>query len=364
LNKDVTSPFSRRFAIPGLPPEPQQNLTMSEAVNGLARSDLLGRVIGARLAPGPLAGATDLDTIERAREVLNAYFEALRASNPSRWESGKAAYICVNPGIRAHFMLIGEIVRYLTHKRGTDFHDLAPRKFAESVTDVAQPVFEFVRTASDDDIKSKFARKFGEGGVKEYLYNLFKILHEDRDDFGPDEFVKWVSQQESERIEEANRLVMQLSEKMTDCVIENLKAIHGTKRMRSGDEAFWEVGIESRKIKENASKKQQDDPHGRRQHKAAYLEFIELKEIIKQPNNWERFAPFFNLPLPGEKKGNKFYLSWMDQLNELRRIAAHKNQLRTYTDEDLEFLDLLRAELLPRLDADLSSNSKREMPVA
>ena len=133
--------------------------------------------------------------------------------------------------------------------------------------------------------------------------------------------------------------------------------------MRSGDEAFWEVGIESRKIKENAYKKQQDDPHGRRQHKAAYLEFIELKEIIKQPNNWERFAPLFNLPLPGEKKGNKFYLSWMDQLNELRRIAAHKNQLRTYTDDDLEFLDLLRADLLPRLDADLGSNSNREMPL-
>ena len=111
---------------------------------------------------------------------------------------------------------------------------------------------------------------------------------------------------ESERIEEANRLVMQLSEKMHNCVIENLKAIHGTKRMRSGDEAFWEVGIENKRTKEGAYRKQLEDTDGRRQHKAAYLDFIELKDIIKQPNNWERFSPIFNLPLPGEKKGSDF----------------------------------------------------------
>jgi hypothetical protein len=259
-------------------------------------------------------------------------------------------------------MLIGEIVRYSTHKRGIDFHEISPKKFAELTIEIAHPIFDYVRNSSDEEIRLKFSRKFGEGGVKEYLFNLFKILHEERSDFGSEEFLRWVTLQESERIDEANRLVMQLSEKMTNCVIENLKAIHGIKRMRSGDEAFWEIGIESKKIKENAYKKQLEDADGRRQHKAAYLEFIELKDIIKQQNNWERFSVIFNLPLQGEKKGNKFYLSWMEHFNELRRIAAHKNQLRTYTDEDLEFLDLLRSELLPRLDADLRTNSDRDFP--
>ena len=63
--------------------------------------------------------------------------------------------------------------------------------------------------------------------------------------------------------------------------------------------------------------------------------------------------------MPGEKRGNKFYLSWMDTFNELRRVAAHKNALRTYTDDDLDFLDRLRGEILPRLDADLDANSNR-----
>ena len=353
MNSDPTSPLTRRFAIPGLPAEPQQNLTISEAVNGLTRSELIGKVVAGRLISGPLGAATDEDTIERSREILNAYFENLRAANPARWEGGKAAFIAINPGVRAHFMLIGEIVRYLQHKRGMDFHEVDAKKFAHAVSEVAKPVFHYVKAASDEDIKSKFSRKFGEGGVREYLYHLFQLIHEERDDFGPEEFIKWVSQQESEKIDEANRLVMALSEKMTDCVIATLKSVYGTKRMPSGDESFWENGIESRRVKENAFKKQQEDNQGRRQPKEAYLDLIDLKEIIKQPNNWSHFESIFNIPMSGEKRGNKFYLSWMDKFNEMRRIAAHKNALRTYTDEDLELLDHLRTDLLPRLESEL-----------
>jgi DNA sulfur modification protein DndB len=352
VNADPTSALSRRFAVPGIPPEPQQNLTISEAVNGLTRSGLVGHVASGKFVPGPLCDATDDDTIKRAQSVLNIYFEKLRTCNPARWEAGKAAYIAVNPGIRAHFMLIGEVVRYLEHKRGFDFHELPPSKFADYVVDVVKPAFDYIGTASDESIKARFGRKFGEGGVREYLFELYRLIHEARDDFGPEDFLKWVGQQESEKIEEANSLVMKISEKMIDCVVGTLKAIHGTKRMPSGDEVFWEKGIESRRVKENAFKKQQEDSAERRRPKEAYLDLIDLREIMKQPNNWDHFAPIFNVPMPGEKKGNKFYLSWMDQFNDLRRIAAHKSSLRTYSDEDLEFLDKLRTELLPRLETE------------
>ena len=50
LNVDKTSPLSRRFSIPGVPPEPAQNLTISEAVNGLRRSGLIGRIVGPSLS--------------------------------------------------------------------------------------------------------------------------------------------------------------------------------------------------------------------------------------------------------------------------------------------------------------------------
>src|SRR5690606_20286362 len=110
----------------------------------------------------------------------------------------------------------------------------------------------FIRSASDDEISKNFSRKFGEGGVREYYYNLLKIIHEEREDFGPHEFLTWADQQESDRIDEANSFVLSLSELLTNHVIDTLKAIHGTHPLASGDPAFWEVGIESRRVKDNA----------------------------------------------------------------------------------------------------------------
>ena len=85
--------------------------------------------------------------------MLNAYFEHIREANPARWENGRSAYVSTNPGIRAHLSLIAEIVRYLEHKNGLDFHALDETKFARYVADIAKPVFEFISAATDDEIR-------------------------------------------------------------------------------------------------------------------------------------------------------------------------------------------------------------------
>lgn len=349
VNTDKTSPLSRRFAIPGVPPESNQNLTISEVVNGLVRSDLLGRIVGKSRIAGPLCGPTDDDTVTRTRTVLNAYFEAVRNANPPRWEAGRAAYVSINPGIRAHLSLIAEVVRYLEHKSNIDFLALDATRFAAYVVEVVQPVLDFIRDASDEEVAVRFSRKFGEGGVKEYLYHLFRLVHDERSDFGPTDFLTWIAQTESDRIDEANALVMQLSERMTNYVIDTLKAVHGTQTMASGDPAFWEIGVESRRVKDNAYHKQQEDVPDRRKPREAYLDIVDLEDIVKQKNNWAHFEPVFNQPMTGERGGKKYYLDWIAKFNELRRIAAHKNSLRTYTDEDLEFLSWLKGQLGPHL---------------
>ena len=61
------------------------------------------------------------------------------------------------------------------------------------------------------------------------------------------------------------------------------------------------------------------------------------------------FQGLYNLPMADEKKGKKFYTGWIGRLNDLRKIAAHKNELREYKDEDVEFVAWLTSELLPRL---------------
>lgn len=247
-------------------------------------------------------------------------------------------------------MLLAEIITYISRRDNIDFCAIHENEFIERILYVAKPVYEYFSICSDEELKEKFSRKFGEGGVREYLYYLFEIVHKQFNDFGSDEFKRWIIQKESNKADTASKFIMELSEKLTNYVIDTLKKVHGTHRLDSGDPAFWEIGIESRRVKDNAYKKQQEDKQERRKTKEAYFDLIDLMEIVKQHNNWVHFQDVFNLPMHGEKKGKKYYLDWMINFNELRKIAAHKNALRTYSDDDIEFIDWLRSELTQRLE--------------
>lgn len=349
MNTDPTNgPFSDRFPKPNIPAEPNQNLTISEVVKGLQRSGLLGKRVGNTLSNGPLSGATDEATIERASTILISYFEAVRDANPIRWEAGRDAYISVNPGIRAHISVIGEAVKYLSYKKSLDFELMKSEEFAESIKTFCNPIFHYIKIATDEDIHSKFSRKFGEGGVKEYFYCLMEILTEKYSDFGTDDFQRWIKQKRSEEIDEVNQFLMKFAERLTDYVIDTLKSVHGTHRLESDEQAFWENGVSSERIRRNAYEAQQRDKI-RRKPKEAYLNIVDLTEIVKQQNNWDHFEHVFKNPLPGERAGQKYYLNWIQTFNELRNIAAHQNQFRTYSDEDLEFVEWLRITVDPKL---------------
>lgn len=350
LNIDKTSPFFQRFRLPDVPPTELQNLTISEAVNGLTRSGLLGKVVHRAIAPGALTAEADAATLERARRILNGYFDALRTANPKRWEAGAQAYVCVNPGIRAHLMLIPEIMSYVAHRKGIDFVDASPDDVVVELTAIAEPVFEFFRTASDERVKQDYSRKFGEGGVREYLFSLCELISKQLPDFGSEEFRRAIEQRASDAISEANRDIMYLSELLTDVVIGTLKAVHGTQTLESGDPAYWEIGISKAAMKDKAHKRQQEEPLERRKRKEAYLDLIDMKEIAEQQNNWPHFQGMLAFASPGEKRGGK-HTAWIGRFNDVRKIAAHKNSLRTYTDEDLQFLDWLRSEVQPALEA-------------
>jgi DGQHR domain-containing protein len=345
INNDNTSPFFRRFEIPGIPPADSQNLTIAEAVKGLVRSTLLGRVLPKKSRiSGFFSGETDEDTINRARRLLNGYFRSLMDANPERWEKGRAAYICVNPGIRAHFQLIQEILAHLASTRAMDGMVEPPDKTVAALVDFIEPIREFISGASDKQVEGKFSRKFGEGGVAEYFYNLCEIMQKKHKDFGSQEFKKYKERQADARVHQADEDINDLQHAISEVVIETLKKIHGTHELQSGEKAYWDLGIDNLEIKQAAYKKQLMVPADKRSPKEAYLDLVDFEKIVKQPNNWARFESIFNIPIAGEK-GKKYYLLWLEKLNEIRRISAHKSPYRSYSEDDLEFVTWIKGAL-------------------
>jgi DNA sulfur modification protein DndB len=352
MANDPTSPFFGRIQTPDVTPQPSQNLTVAEIVKGITRSGLVGRMAGKgqRIA-GYLSQATDKKTIDRARRVINGYFRTIMDANPTRWVAGRAEWICVNPGIRAHLLLIAEIVKHLDAKGVIDGFEASEERLITEITAFVTPICSFIKSASVAQLEPKFSRKFGEGGMTEYFYALCEILNAKNKEFGTDEFRQYLARQKDARDGQTRQDVLDLVQTVIDVSIDVLKTVYGLEELASGEKAYWEIGIENSKIKEEAYKKQQMAQREKRLPKEAYLDLVDLDSIFRQKGNWEHFSTIFNIPLEGANPKAKVYnLDWIDKLNERRRTAAHSSAIRGFSEDDTKFIRWLKSELYVRLE--------------
>lgn len=355
LSLDKSSPFFRRFAMHGLPPDEGQNLTISEAVNGLVRSGLIGKVHNKIRLSGVLCSGTDEKTITRAQAVLSRYFDALSVTSPDRWKAGRQAYISVNPGVRAHIMLIAEIVKYVSAKKGVDFNTVNEETFMEHILTFAQPAFDYIKNASDEKIKDSFSRRFGDAGVTDYFYELCQAVHDMYPDFGSEDFIKRTKIRDDQRIASANLLSIDINDEIMGTLHKVLVSIYGDTKYPSGEYHYWEKGVQSKAIRKSAYDKMQDAAPEDRLPVWAYLDIVDVKSVVEQSSTWPYFEPFFNIPMPGEPKGKKYYTSWLTRYNGVRRVPSHKSPVRSFTEDDLDFLDWVRAEFFSRTGRDADS---------
>ena len=147
---------------------------------------------------------------------------------------------------------------------------------------------------------------------------------------------------------------MAFSETLTNTVINGLRQLHGIEQMSSGEPKYWEVGVKSQRVRRNAYEKQQMDNEAERSKKEAYLDIVDLEEIVKDKDNWSYFEHLFKNPMPDERHGQKYYLSWLDKFNGLRKIAAHRNQEKIYSPEQLEFFQWLNESVISKFDSGLN----------
>lgn len=349
---DSASPFFQRFAVQGMLSVDAQSLTIPEVVNGLVRAGLLGRVIQGNHIPGPLSGATDKATILRAQKVVELYFHLVRDANPRRWDSGREGCISTNPGVRAHMLLLAECCNYQQTIQGQDPSLLTEEKLVQVVTELINPVLKFIREQDDAEIRLKFSRKFGEGGVREYFENLADLVCTQCPEFGTEQLRSNLALKKDQRRHTADADVIKISKDILDVVVTVLKREYGDGIGSTGDANYWGLGIESANIKTSAYERQLQDKTP--QPKEAYLGIIALKTIVRQKSNWLHFQGLFNIPLPGER-GKTYYLDWMDRFNEVRRIPAHPSGGRTYSEEDYELLKHIKLHFYLNRDQYLTS---------
>jgi len=333
-------PFEDRIKTADLSESDTASLTVSEIKKGIIASRLLGNQVKGVISPGAFTRATPKDTVDALYDGLNAYFTLIERANQERWEKGRVGYLCSNIGIQGHVRLIQSLSDFLKSETAQEPHDLDAEDLIEQLKPFLEPVLEFIADATDDEFAKKFKTPFGSGGPPRYFGQLCLLVQRNYAKFNPPGLQQTLAQQDTETQEKGDALVKDLVKRVHTHVIETLKQAYGPKD-------YWDKGIPTSEIKVDAYRKKVEDKDQDLPIET-YLDVIHHKKIVENPANWDLFKESMSIRLPDDKHGQQKYLKWIERLNEVRRIAAHPSDNRTYKDEDIDFLDLINEQLADR----------------
>ena len=345
LNNDIGEALFRRITRQGIPATEKTCLTVPALKIGLRKSGLVGRAILKKkeYEPGPLCDTTDVGTLERARTILNSYFQLLESSNSKQWNAGRAGYLCTNVSLQAYIQLLAALVEYMESNKGLNARELNPNELIAEIEEYLDPILSFLGKATATQMEKSFKVQFGSGGPREYFFRLCKMINTSYSDFAPDDYEEWSAEQSDERIAEADRQLKDLNICVQKHIFDTLKNVYG-------ETEYFEKGVTDKQMKTRAYQASLDVDIEERLALENYLNFIDYKKIVETKSNWNFFKSAFDIPEPGEKGLSK-NIRWMERINQLRRIPAHATEQRRYKTDDFEYIDYIYDEFMKRLNA-------------
>lgn len=345
LNGDNASPFYGRIITPGLKQTSETPLTVPEVKGALVASGLIGAPIfkGTQYGPGPLCGATDKETLDKASDALMAYFNELAEAAPNRWALGKAGYLCSNISVGGHIRLLAALIDYMRNRTSQDPLQLDGIELIEQIQPYLEPVLEYIKNTDAQKYNERFKPHFGSGGVPRHYYLLCDLIAAKFNDFSPEGLSDFLKSASADETRYADDAVKRLQTLVHDAAIRILKD-------KYGEDKYLIKGVPGDDIFKKAQPKQLEDQR-RDEFKDldVYFDLLDFKDIIGHKSNRELFRATFDIPMEGDK-GLAFNLRWLETLNGLRRVAAHPAG-RQYKPEDVAFLRWIDAELSKRTEA-------------
>jgi DGQHR domain-containing protein len=319
LNSDVGLPFHNRVTQQGITSTNKTCLTIPALKDALRRSGLVGRAVmnNSVYELGPLCGATDIQTLEKARSALNSYFEQVRDANLGQWEKGREGFLSTNVGVQAHMLFLAALIRYWEVNAATNAKEMEAEEVILELEEFLQPVLDFLSQASDATMEATFKVVFGTGGPREYFFKLCRIVKERFADFEPEGMKEWEAEQSDENISAADRRIKEIVIAMQKRIFATFRALYGEK-----NDAYWHKGISDKNMKAEAYRRSLEYEDEDRLPLENYLDVIDFKKIVENKQNWPLFKNVFDIPEPGDK-GRAKNLKGMERINELRRISAH-----------------------------------------
>jgi DNA sulfur modification protein DndB len=278
--------------------------------------------------PGPLWGDSDDKIIGRTTLVLNAWFGALRAAAPAWWAAGlsEGGGLAMNDGVSIAVDVLRSVVAHLDEGR-VKLASLSNKELAARLAPWADAMASYFAGMTDDE-KAQFRGLRGNQGRATGTRHTQAYIQQQIPGFQPKGLAEFLELEKARtndtaisRIGEIERLVCRI-------------ALGALKAKSGADDDRWWYDCVPKNVRTAATSRQEDDQN-RRGAKENYLDFIDYRDIIQE--NWLVLG---ELLAPGKQNQNKATrTSWMNSVNDIRKIAAHASSAVWVSFEQLELLN-------------------------
>lgn len=335
LNNAPGSPFCDRIVVSTKEKTKHRCLTLTTLIDEIQLNKLFGEQKKALFKPGPLyASYRDdiIETREKAMAVLWYVFDLFRTELNEHWERGDGpdGYLCTNNGIRALLKVFSVVCRYLEKTHNFQMDDLHVDDFKQYLPPLFDPIISFFKTATPDDIK-QFRSRQAQRGVTLNSLELMALINRRYENFTPPELDKYLSTIDREGTKEAQGLVTDIQQTLFLLTITILKNTFGKD---------WEVNIPL-KIRQECGKRWEEE--GRVKDMIQYLDLLDYQSIASA--HWPLFDKYFTISKEGGKEKK---LSWIKELNTVRRIVMHPEKWPA-TKEQVQFVKKIYNHVLGKI---------------
>jgi DGQHR domain-containing protein len=331
MGNELSSPLYGKISASEMRQKYESPLMIASLTSALKKTHLLGHVRGRSntIIPGSLYWADMDSSLKRAVKVISGYLKVFQEAMPEHWEIGSAprGYLCTNGGITALFFVLREIIEHIDRKAIENSTIRAGDMKTEELTDeikiYCQPLVEHFTSASSE-LLANYRKKVGHSGHLDCSYGMMEQINKQFPDFVNANLKKYLDEKNSESNEQAKIIVPKIQLAISDHVISTLKTEFG-----EGEDGWWSKGV-PKTVRYKVVQRREDESD--RPALEQSFDLIHYKLVIL--DNWKLFWEKYS-----RGKGKKSdQMSWMDELNRIRKKVAHPERGRV-TISELKFLN-------------------------
>jgi len=329
MNAQDFSPFYKRIISSEEKQTDTRCLTLKSILDwGINKTNFFGIIKNDKLIKtGSLNDVSYEKTLKKSLGFFNTCFSKIENELKEQWNLGRGegGFIAMNIGVSTIIRTLDSLLEHLEKNKNIVPQKMEGKELADLVIPYLDPVIEFVKNLSFEGRK-KLRGYFGSGATEKVQREFQSKIHDEFKDFNPDGLDQWIKESSGQFTTQSYVLGNEKIQPLIDKFIKQ-------KLVREyGEKEWWQAGVPLKVRTPCAVRKEEE---GSSESPWKFLDTIHYKEIID--HQWDLLGDFFTPPSM-EQASRKSKLSWLDELNSIRKKYSHPSREKVTEKEynDLE----------------------------